>query len=166
MGRVLIIIIGTVFNRFKAEIHYVFDSSLKLMCISLKIYLHKKNWAVFFSGTLWFSRAQFFIFFLGHYFGFLGCKFSKIFSGKNSLSRALLGLFSRFFCDQFCFFPPNKKTLLPSYPRRFRMTIFTIIVSQRPLLPLLQTNHILKKTSFARFNNFSEAYSTMMITII
>ena len=34
------------------------------------------------------------------------------------------------------------------------------------ILPLLQTNHILEKTSFARFNNFSEAYSTMMITII
>ena len=28
MGRLLILIIGTVFNRFKAKMHYVFDSSL------------------------------------------------------------------------------------------------------------------------------------------
>ena len=28
MGRLLILIIGTVFNRFKAEMHCVFDSSL------------------------------------------------------------------------------------------------------------------------------------------
>ena len=33
-------------------------------------------------------------------------------------------------------------------------------------LPLLQTNHILVKTSFAWIINFSEAYATMMIIII
>ena len=58
----------------------------------------QKKRVVFFSGTFWFSHAQFFIFFLGHYFWFLGCKFSKIFSGKKqSFSVNFWAVFSLFY---------------------------------------------------------------------
>ena len=55
---------------------------------------------VAFSGT-------FFHFFLGQNFCFLGCNFTKIFSGKKLLSRALFGLFLDFFSGIFDFLAQN-----------------------------------------------------------
>ena len=84
--------------------------------------VHRGGRAIFFSDTLWPSRAQFFIF-SRVFFCFLVCIFSKIYSGNNffSLSRfeLFLALFSGifnflaqnlpFFSGNFCFFSLKKK---------------------------------------------------------
>ena len=94
MGRVLIIIIGTVFNRFKAELHYVFDSRLLLNCVFYAKYTcTQKLEPYFFRAFCGFLGHNFSFFFSGTIFRFSGVNFRKYYRGKFSRSRSKFGFF-------------------------------------------------------------------------
>ena len=101
------LIIGTIFDLFKAKMLKIVDSSSQIKWVFYAKYPCTKNRAIFFSGTLWLSRAKIFVIFSKALFWLSRVSFSKSFLGIKRLSRSLFWLVSAFLSGIFNFLVQN-----------------------------------------------------------